>query len=180
MGNLCTKTTATAATTATTAAATTVTLENRLMEATNEIPYWSFKNQTLIGKVVNVYDGDTCTVVVLFKSELMKFRMRMAGYDSPELRNTSVPNYKNTNEYTKACNAKQALIDLVLNKQVTIESTGWDKYGRLLGNMFVTNKQTNSRIHVNQWMIQHGHGYIYDGGKKKDVNPEDLQQLEND
>lgn len=187
MGNLCmgqatTATTSSAASTTTVVAtgneATSVTngtltptveklpsITNALVDATNDIPFWSLKGKTLLCKVVSVYDGDTCNVVFMLNNEPVKMRMRMSGYDSPEMRNTSVPNYKNTNEYSKACNAKQALIDMVMNRMVLVECSGWDKYGRLLGNMYTTGVQS---IHVNQWMIGHGHGYVYNGGKKRE------------
>ena len=40
----------------------------------------------------------------------------------------------------------------------------FDKYGRLLGTLFLNEKDTKS---VNQIMIDNGHGYKYDGGTKK-------------
>ena len=60
--------------------------------------------------------------------------------------------------------AKQCMIDLVLNKIVSFESMGYDKYGRMLGKLFLINYC--SKNEVNQYMIDQGHGYPYFGGTK--------------
>jgi hypothetical protein len=54
-----------------------------------EIPldYTVQKIQRDIGKVVKVYDGDTCKVnLFLSPNSLKQFTIRMNGYDSPELK----------------------------------------------------------------------------------------------
>ena len=47
-----------------------------------------------------------------------------------------------------------------------IKSYGTGKYGRVLADIFVQDKEGNS-INVNQQLIKEGHAYIYDGGTKK-------------
>ncbi len=49
------------------------------------------KNSNFAGKkfkckVVNVYDGDTCTVVFRHRGKLEQHSVRMLGYDSPEMK----------------------------------------------------------------------------------------------
>ena len=52
----------------------------------NNIKKFSLENKIFLGKIVNVYDGDTCKIIICFKDEFFKFNVRMIGYDSPELK----------------------------------------------------------------------------------------------
>ena len=44
-----------------------------------------------------------------------------------------------------------------------IKSYGLGKYGRVLGEIFLHNQSKS----LNQLLIEEGHAYVYDGGKKK-------------
>ena len=111
-------------------------------------------------KVVDVYDGDTVTIVIFNRFQFEKYKLRMYGYDSPELKPKL--NKKNRDiEIDNAKKAKQFLSDLVLNKILIFESFGFDKYGRLLGKLF-----TYKNIEINQLMIDNKFGYPYYGGTK--------------
>ena len=153
-----------------------------LKNANNDIPFFDFKNETFTVKVVDVYDGDTCTVVFKYKNELVKFKVRCMGYDSPEMKPPlSDKNRKNIIE--KAIEARNYFIDLTSNcklssdvsysknelknilsekntKLIKMECHGMDKYGRMLGTFFVNN------VNVNNIMIKNNHGYPYYGGTK--------------
>tara|TARA_B110000046_G_C12760347_1_gene300608 strand:+ start:256 stop:597 length:342 start_codon:yes stop_codon:yes gene_type:complete len=110
--------------------------------------------------VVDVYDGDTVTIVLYNKFGYEKHKLRMFGYDSPEMK----PRLNIANrdiEIKKAKKAKLYLSNIVLNKIVTFESMGYDKYGRLLGKLFYNGTE------LNKLMIQKGHGYQYYGGTKR-------------
>ena len=51
-----------------------------------------------------------------------------------------------------------------------VQSHGLGKYGRLLGEVFIKNYEGTAEggpFSINQILIQEGHAYIYDGGKKK-------------
>jgi endonuclease YncB( thermonuclease family) len=50
---------------------------------------------------------------------------------------------------------------------VYIRCGKFDKYGRLLGDIFINKKD---KISVNELMVANGYGYKYHGGTKK-VNP---------
>ena len=47
---------------------------------------------------------------------------------------------------------------------VYLKCGGFDKYGRLLGELFVNQED---EISVNQQMIDNNYGYVYHGGTKK-------------
>tara|TARA_A100001015_G_C14970101_1_gene704720 strand:- start:1007 stop:1441 length:435 start_codon:yes stop_codon:yes gene_type:complete len=134
-----------------------------LNQQTNDLPLYQL-NGTFRCKVVDVYDGDTVTIVLYNKLGFEKHKLRMYGYDSPEIK-PKLDKENREEEIEKAKLAKQCMIDLVLDKIVSFESMGYDKYGRLLGKLFLTNYCSNSE--VNQYMIDHGHGYPYFGGTKK-------------
>ena len=47
-----------------------------------------------------------------------------------------------------------------------LQSHGLGKYGRVLGELFVIDKD-GKQWNVNETLIAEGHAYVYDGGKKK-------------
>ena len=131
----------------------------------NETPFFSLDNTFCECKVVDVYDGDTCKVVFPFSDKIYRWNVRLLGYDTPE-RRPSKSKENRDDEIKAAYAARDFLISKVMNPQQTvyIKCGKFDKYGRLLGTLFVKKDDTNS---VNDLMIQEGHGYAYDGGTKK-------------
>lgn len=115
---------------------------------------FNLKNKIFKAKVVKVYDGDTITVVFKFYDDFYKFSVRMDGYDSPEIK-TSDPEEKKW-----AVESKTILSDLILDKIVTLNCKEFDKYGRILGNVFFKDKN------VNDYMLAHGYCRPYGGGTK--------------
>ena len=125
-----------------------------------------FNNVDLKAKVIEIYDGDTCTIETEFPGVvhrdsstplLIKFKVRMMGYDTPELRT------RNLNEKRLGYICKQVLSNKILNEDVTIKCKSLDKYGRLLGTIICKNED------INEYMIVNNYGMTYDGGTKKDV-----------
>jgi len=132
----------------------------------NNLEYFSFKGQTFIAKHCNIYDGDTFSVIFEYRGEIIKYRCRCMGYDTAEMK----PKKNDPNrEYEKmqAIKAKNRL-EYLLNKHPTklikIECLDFDKYGRLLVNVYnmVDVKSINSI------MIEEGHGKVYNGGTKEE------------
>ena len=139
-------------------------LEDAIKNATKETQEFSLCGLTLKGKVVECYDADTCKIVIPIKDSLYKFTCRLNGIDSPEMKPLlSVANRDKEIEAAKA--AKAELEKLVLNKIVVMECGKWDKYGRLLAVLHVSD--ANKIINVNSHMILSGFGYRYNGGKKQ-------------
>ncbi len=121
----------------------------------DQIKDFSFDGMKFIAKVVGVYDGDSITVIFKFNRRYQKFKIRMDGYDTPEIRT------KDLVEKEYAIKAQNALQILVLGKLVKLECGKSDKYGRILGKVFTMNN-----IDVNGYMVQNRFGYKYDGGTK--------------
>ena len=128
-----------------------------------DVPYFNFKNKTFIAKPCNVYDGDTFSVIFDFKGDLIKYRCRCYGYDTPEMR----PSRKNPNQNMKKNWHTQLKIELLNylahpSKLIKIECLDFDKYGRILIKAY---NNVNEKS-INEIMVDEGHGKWYDGGKK--------------
>ncbi len=83
---------------------------------------------TLAGRVVGVTDGDTITVL---DSSNRQYKIRFAGIDAPE---------KNQPFGQRA---KEHLSELVFNRQVIVETEKEDRYGRTVGKVLVSGRDTN-------------------------------------
>lgn len=123
--------------------------------ATLKTPLFGLKGKTKWAKVVKVYDGDTIHVVFYLGFKLYRWKCRLLGIDTPEIKT------KSKIEHSAAIKAKEKLSDLILNKIITIECNNFDKYGRLLITVY------KSRVNINKFMVRQGYAYEYDGGTKK-------------
>ncbi len=148
----------------------------------SDISQFSLNGMKTRGKVVEIYDGDTCKIVLLNNNVLQKFNCRMNGIDTPEIK----PLLSNPNreiEIKNAYKARNRLIQLCTNanidfknfdtkkvsldtntKLVYIKCLEFDKYGRLLVNIY-DNDNENS-ISYNEILINEGFAKKYDGGTK--------------
>ena len=61
-------------------------LNNQLKNLDNSIPLFDLKDNTYSAKVVDVYDGDTCSIVIFLNKNFTKFKLRCLGYDTPEMK----------------------------------------------------------------------------------------------
>jgi endonuclease YncB( thermonuclease family) len=86
---------------------------------------------TLSGKVVDVADGDTITIVD--KHKVMHL-IRMVGIDAPE----KMQDFGDK--------ARQYLSDLVFGKTVRVEGTSYDRYGRLRGKVLLNGRDMNLEL----------------------------------
>lgn len=94
----------------------------------------------LSGRVIGVADGDTITVLTPVKESL---RVRLVGIDAPE----------SSQAFGSA--SKRSLSDLVFGKAVTIRYNKQDRYGRILGTVFL------GAADVNLMQIERGMAWHY-------------------
>ena len=117
-------------------------------------------------KLERVVDGDTIDALIDVGFDIwVKKRIRYKGIDTWESRTRDL-NEKKLGLAAKARNKE--LLESVSSKSgyFRIKSYGTGKYGRVLADIFVQDKNGNS-INVNQQLIKEGHAYIYEGGTKK-------------
>lgn len=100
----------------------------------------SVQSQDYYGRVIGITDGDTFTFLT---SEKQQVKVRLSEIDTPE---------KNQ---PYGARSKQALSDLVFGKEIHIRKSGSDRYGRLLGHVYLRD------IHINRKMIQEGMAWVY-------------------
>lgn len=112
------------------------------------------------GKVIKVYDGDTITIATKLPYDdfFYKFSVRLRGIDCPEIRS------KDKNEKLCASCARQFLAGLILNSVVTLKDIDYDKYGRILANVYL--EESN----ISELMIKEKVAIPYDGGKKDKID----------
>jgi endonuclease YncB( thermonuclease family) len=108
--------------------------------------------------VIDVYDGDTITIAVKQSHGYYKYKVRLAGIDSPEIRTN------NPREKAFAIQSRDFLKSIILYKYVTIEEAFYEKYGRLCGTVMLDGKN------INEQMITQGFAVRYNGGKKPSFN----------
>ena len=112
-------------------------------------------------KLERVVDGDTCDALIdLGFNTWAKRRIRFMGVDTWESRT------RDLEEKAKGLEAKAFTKDLLENSddgKFSIISYGLGKYGRVLGELFVKGHEQS----VNDLLIENGHAYEYEGGKKK-------------
>ena len=92
------------------------------------------------GKVVGVADGDT---IVVLDSSKTQHKVRLAGIDAPE----KAQAFGNR--------SKQSLSDMVFMKQVTIETSKIDRYGREIG------KVVHNGADICLEQVKHGMAWWY-------------------
>lgn len=129
--------------------------DDLLNQQTDKVESFSLKGQKLRAKVVKVYDGDTIHVVFKHFNQFYKWNCRIAHVDTPELRT------KNEEEKKRGYEVRDKLRELIADKIVTIECGDFDKYGRLLIEVFMD--ETN----VNEWLITNNYAKKYEGGTKE-------------
>jgi len=161
-------------------------LQNQLINIKNdELEQFTLNGLSTIGKIVDIYDGDTCRIILIFHNTLYKFNCRLLGLDTPEIK--PLKSKINRDEEIKNAHlCKNKLLNLstscecddniimtksqckklleLNNKIINIECFNFDKYGRLLVKLYINNDLS---ISVNEILVNEGYAKSYDGGKKE-------------
>ena len=111
-------------------------------------------------KLIRGVDGDTADAYVDcgFNIQIKK-RIRFVGVDTWESRT------RNLEEKKLGLKAKAYTKEMLERNEgkFTVKSHGVGKYGRLLGEIFIEGEDKS----LNDLLIENGHAYAYEGGKKK-------------
>ena len=117
-------------------------------------------------KLERVVDGDTVDALIdLGFDTWVKKRIRYKGIDTWESRTKDLDEKKLG---LAAKDRNKELLESVSSKPgyFRLRSHGVGKYGRVLGEVFVKDIE-GIEYNVNQTLINEGHAYEYEGGKKK-------------
>ena len=117
-------------------------------------------------KLDRVVDGDTVDALIDVGFDIwFKKRIRFMGLDTWESRTRDLEEKK---KGKLAKERTRQLLEDVSKKSgyFRIKSHGLGKYGRVLGEIFIIDKD-GKQWNVNETLIAEGHAYVYDGGKKK-------------
>ena len=118
------------------------------------------------GKLERVVDGDTIDALIDVGFDIwIKKRIRYSGIDTWESRTRDLA------EKAKGLEAKARNKELLMEVSsksgyFRLKSYGVGKYGRVLGEIFIEDAE-GKQYNINETLIAEGHGYVYDGGKKK-------------
>lgn len=114
--------------------------------------------QYKVKKIKRIIDGDTVDVEIdLGFSIIISQRIRLKGINAAETR-TLIPEEKE-----KGLKAKEWLIEQLSREgEWIVETTKEDKYGRMLGILYLI----GDPVTVNERMLNDGIALPYDGGKR--------------
>jgi len=128
-------------------------------------------------KVVDVYDGDTVTIVFYDNNRPIKDSFRMFGYDAPEIKPLkTTPNREI--HISAAKRSKQELQNLTKDKILWVKFCSEEKYGRLMGYLYFDSPMNNSSaMSINNHMMEHGFGKTYNGEKKHEFTFTELNAI---
>lgn len=146
---------------------------------TKEIKQFSLSGLKTFARIANVKDGDTLEVIIPLFDNFYKFITRLKGIDTCETK-TNNDDIKNI-----GLKAKYRVIELLTGKKynsikkeeiknifeenkiiVTIEFYDYDKYGRILSDIFIYDKNNKNKISLSSILLHEKLAYIYDGGTK--------------
>lgn len=112
--------------------------------------------EVITGRVVNVTDGDTVTVLDAAK---VQHKVRLAGIDAPE------------KSQAFGQRSRESLEELVADKTVIVETYKKDRYGRSIGKVLVNGRDMNIE------QIRHGLAWFY-RQYEVELSPDDRQSYD--
>lgn len=126
--------------------------------------HMSLENNVYDAKIVHIYDGDSMHVVFKEFGSFYRWTCRIIGVDTPELRT------RNEHEKALGYKVRDILREKLLNKIVKIVCGKFDKYGRLLIDVYIPDTMKNEETEtgmLSEWLIDNKYAYEYDGGTKQ-------------
>lgn len=112
---------------------------------------------TYRSKVENIVDGDTIDLFVDLGFETWKHvRIRLADIDTPETRTTDLI------EKAAGLAAKEYVVSRIpVGTEVRLISTSYDKYGRVLGYIWLLDSNGQMLISINDELLNLGYAKPY-------------------
>lgn len=151
---------------------------NMTFENTKSI---SLKNIFTPARVVDIYDGDTLTLIIPVFNDYFKFQVRLSGIDTCELKSHNIQAkqiaYKARNRLFELITGT-TIDETVTRKEirellhmsvyiVNILCDDFEKYGRLMGWIFnPTMIDNNINLSINYILVNEKLAYLYQGKTK--------------
>ena len=153
-------------------------LKKEFLKYGKDTPEFSLKGLQTYARLIDIHDGDTMKLIIKYKNEFLKFTVRIDGIDTCEI------NSDNDKLKEKAIEARNKVMKTICSKDFTkditkkeiknmlenevylvkIECDEFDKYGRLLCNVYTVNEE--NKISIKDILIKEKLAYSYDGGTK--------------
>ena len=141
----------------------------------DDIPILPYKGEAITARVVDVYDGDTCTVIYAYGDEYLKTKIRVLGVDTPEKkvrgdrRGTEIGNL----EERAGSHIADKVRDLIDGKIVQVRMDKFDKYGgRVNGEIFLPSGSQYDTL--TEYLLENKYAKEYHGEKKEAWGEDDL------
>jgi endonuclease YncB( thermonuclease family) len=133
---------------------------------------FSFNNMRKKAKIISVYDADTVDAILCVRDRPYKFKIRLNGIDTPEIRPLkTMPNRDIHVECGIKC--REYLKSKILNKIVEVQCSEFDKYGRILGEIIFDNKN------ISEHLISKKYAKKYEGKTKIQWTLDELNYIKN-
>lgn len=141
---------------------------------------FSLNGKECFGRVIDIYDADTMTVIIPLFGAYYRYSVRLLGIDTPEMKSKILENKQ------RALRARNTVLQWVLpaaridieraysrkeiqdmlEKEVTLvwlKFHEFEKYGRVLADVYMDFQSEES---FSQRLIREGWAYSYNGGSK--------------
>jgi len=137
----------------------------------------------IYAKVVDVYDGDTFTVIIMYGDLPMKLKIRLQGVDAPELVVKKTPGKVYTSEQLElmelemraGAHVRDKVKKLIEGKEVIVKLIKCDKYGgRQVGAVYL---KPQSYETLTEYLLSKRYGKPYQAQKKDDWTREELNYI---
>lgn len=146
-------------------------VENILSDL-SDAEVFSFNNMKKKAKIISVYDADTVDAILCVRDRPYRFKIRLNGIDTPEIR--PVKTIENRDLHVECgIKCREYLKSKILNKIVEVHCSEFDKYGRILGEIFVDDSN------ISEHLISKKYAKKYEGKTKVKWSLSDLTYIKN-
>ena len=143
----------------------------------DEIPTVPYKGVRVRVFVYDVYDGDTCSILVPFGDEYLKLKIRVLGVDTPEVKVRGAAKGTELGDLEEQAGAhvREKVKALIEEKECEVRLDKWDKYGgRVNGVVFLESRKYAT---LTEYLLANYYAKEYHGKKKEDWTAEELGRI---
>ena len=142
------------------------------------VPSFPYQGEIVDAYVYNVYDGDTCSIIISLKNfGYMKLKIRVIGVDTPEIKIRGARKNMPIGDLEKkaAIHVRDKVKNLIEGKVCQVRMDKWDKYGgRVIGVVYLTSKKYAT---LTEYLLANGYAKKYYGSKKEEWKSEELNSI---